>query len=154
MFDAALAEARRALAPTGLQVPAFEPADTQDKEGPMAVLGKQLNERAAELTQVVADDLVAGLDLTSAKVQQEVAGAISGAREDLKNGLTNLKSWKDLSAIEAAVSPDIATGIANIIATAEQELTEAIDLDRRASVDTRLRLKALGAHWHGRSRGM
>lgn len=153
LFDAALAETRRILAPTGLPMPAFEPKDTQDKEGPMAAFGKQLSQRAAELTRVITDDLVAGLDLTSASVQQDVAGAISGALEDLGGGLTALPSWKELSVIESAVTPAVARGIASAVVTAEQELAEALDLDRRSATDTRLQLKALGAHWHEDHRG-
>lgn len=152
-FDAALDEARRALAPTGTVVPPFSPRDTADKAGDLAKFAAGLATRAADLTKVVADDLTAGLDLTNAKVQQDVAGAITGARQELAQGLSSLESWKTLSTIAQALSGEAEAALATALLVARQQLAEAVDLDRQARQDIRLQLKALGAQWHEHHRG-
>lgn len=59
LFDASLAEAKRALATTGEEIGAFAPADTADAEGAFAQIGKRLRARAEELTRAVSNDLSA-----------------------------------------------------------------------------------------------
>jgi SOS-response transcriptional repressor LexA len=151
-FDAALEEARRVLAPTGTAVPTFAPKDTADKGGEMAKFAAGLATRAADLTKVIADDLVAELDLTNAKVQQEVAGAITGARQELAQGLSSLESWKTLSTIAQALSGEADAALRAAVVVARQQLAEAVELDRQAKEDHRLQLKALGAQWHEQHR--
>jgi hypothetical protein len=70
-----------------------------------------LRERATELTQVISEDLATGLDLASAQTQAEVAGAISGAREDLSSGISELPTWKSLSALSAALGDEAITAL-------------------------------------------
>jgi hypothetical protein len=148
LFEAALAETVRALERTDETVAAFRPKDTEDKDGPMAAFGKHLRERAAELTHVIVGDLTPGLDLASAKVQLDLAGAISGAREELGAGLDGLQGWKELSQIAGAITPEVATFLGVAAETAEKNLAEALQLARRAEADSRLQLKALAARWH------
>ncbi len=104
LFEAALAEAQRTLKPTGETIQAFQPGDTEDADGILAALGKRLRIRATELTEVISEDLASGLDLASAHTQAEVAGAISGAREELSGGLDELDTWRSLSAVAAGRS--------------------------------------------------
>ena len=153
LFEAALSEAQRAIKPTGETIPNFQPKDTDDAEGSFALLGKKLHARAAELTQVISDDLVSGLDLNSANVQMEVAGAISSARKDLAGGLDSVPTWKTLTELRSALSEDIRKRIQNAVDKAEGSLYEAIELEKTAQRDTRFQLKALGAHWHETNNG-
>lgn len=152
-FNAALAEARRALEPVGEKVEAFLPKDTESGDGPLATLGKRLRTRASELTQVIAKDLSETLDLTSNRVQQEVTGVISNARDELKQGLSGLPAWRFLTNLVLALPAETAALLASAVATAEAAIEDALDLDRRAQRDTRMRLKALGAQWHEAHRG-
>ena len=109
--------------------------------------------RAARLTEVISEDLVDGLNLTRADVQLEVASAITLAREDLSAGLKDLPTWKTLIALDSAVTTEVAARLHRATEEAEAELAEAIALHKRAQTDTRLQLKALGAHWHETNRG-
>ena len=153
LFESALGEAQRSMKPTGETIEAFQPKNTDDAAGPLAQLGKRLRARAAELTQVISDDLVAGLDLTSAKTQMSVAGAISIAREGLVAGLRGSPTWKMLAILGSALTEQIVKGLWSASEEAEAALTEAVALDERAQSDTRFRLKALGAHWHEANKG-
>ncbi len=148
LFVAALNEAERAIKPTGETIGTFQPKDTDAADGPFAELGKTLRARAAELTQVVGDDLVADLDLTNAKVQLDVAGAITMAKDSVTAGLDDLPTWKTLSTFDTAFTGDVRQQLNAAVYNAEAALEEAIALDQRAQRDTRLQLKALGAHWH------
>ncbi len=56
-FEQHVERARSALAPVSIAVPVFKPSDTDAKDGAFALLGKKLNDDAAELTKVVSDDL-------------------------------------------------------------------------------------------------
>ncbi len=153
LFESALEEAQRCIRLTGETIQVFQPKDTDDVEGPFAQLGKKLRTRAAELTQVIRDDLVVGLNLTSASVQREVARAITIAREDLASGLHDMPSWKMLSAVGSALTEHVSERLQGATDEAEAALAEAIALDTRAQSDTRLQLKALGAHWHEANKG-
>jgi hypothetical protein len=153
LFESALGEAQRAINPTGETIETFQPKDTDDAEGSFAQLGKRLRARAAELTQVISDDLVADLNLTNANVRMEVASAITLAREDLTAGLHDLPTWKMLSVLKTALTEEVIERLRSAAEAAEASLTEAIALDKRAQSDTRLQLKALGAHWHEANTG-
>jgi len=153
LFDAALGEAQRALKPTGETIPSFEPKDTEDPEGQFALLGKKLRTRAADLTKVISDDLVPGLDLTSADVQMEVAGAITIARESVGAGLRQSPTWETLSAVGSALTIEVRESLRHEADEADAALAEAIALNQRAKIDTRLQLKALGGHWHQTNNG-
>ncbi|WGM40184.1 AAA family ATPase [Caulobacter sp. NIBR1757] len=152
LFETAIAEVRRALEPTGERVESFKPKDTDDVQGDLAALGKKLRTRAGELTKVIADDLTEGLDLTNAKVQLDVAGAISGAREELTLGLASLAPWKTLEALSAAVVAQTPSALERIASKAEDAIIEALAFDDRAKSDSRLQMKALAAHWHEANR--
>ena len=152
-FEAAMGEAQRSIKPTGERIETFQPRDTDDAKGPFAQLGKKLRTRAAELTQVISDDLVADLNLTSASVQKDVAGAITIAQEDLAAGLRALPTWKTLSTRGSALTEGVIARLRIVADKADAALTEAIALDERAQSDTRLQLKALGGHWHETNNG-
>ena len=154
LFDFALSEAQRALKPTGETIQAFEPEDTEDAAGPFATLGKHLRAGATELTQVISEDLAIGLDLASPRTQADLAGAISGAQEDLSGGLGELTTWKLISEVATALSGQIIAALLGAADQADAALAEALQLDERSQKDTRLQLKALGAHWHEAHRGV
>ncbi|MBY3385067.1 AAA family ATPase [Rhizobium laguerreae] len=153
LFESALAEAERALKPADEVIQTFQPKDTEEAEGAFATLDKRLRKRATELTKVISEDLATGLDLASAQTQADVAGAISGAREDLSGGLSELTTWKLLSAVAAALRDETITTLEGAADEADTFLAEALQLDERSQRDTRLQLKALGAHWHEAHRG-
>lgn len=153
LFASALGEAQRSIKPTGETIGAFQPKDTDSAEGPFAQLGKRLSTRAAELTQVISDDLVTDLNLTSASVQMDVAGAITIAQEGLAAGLHELPTWKTLTTLESALTAEVTARLLSAADKAELALTEAVALDERAKNDTRFQLKALGAHWHEANQG-
>lgn len=153
LFESAIGEAQRFIKPTGETIDAFQPKDTGEGEGPFAQLRKKLRTRAAELTQVISDDLVTGLNLTSANVQMEVAGAITIAHQDLAAGLQELPTWKTLSVLGSGLTEGVIEQLRRAADEAEAALNEAIALDERAQSDTRLQLKALGAHWHEANNG-
>lgn len=153
LFETALGEAQRSIKPTGETIAAFQAKDTNDAEGSFAQVGKKLRARAAELTQVITDDLATGLDLTSASVQMEVAGAITIAHEALEAGLHELPTWKTLSTLGLALTEEVIERLRSAADEAEAALIQAIALDELAQGDTRLQLKALGAHWHEANNG-
>lgn len=153
LFESALGEAQRSIKPTGETIDAFQPKDTSDGTGAFAQLGKRLRLRAAELTQVIGKDLVIGLDLTNASVQMEVAGAISIALDGVTAGLEALPTWKTLSALGSALEHGVIERLQRTADDADAALAEAIALNQRAQNDTRLQLKALGAHWHEANKG-
>jgi energy-coupling factor transporter ATP-binding protein EcfA2 len=117
-FDQAMEQARSALAAVQVVVPEFTPTDTDDSESPMATFGKMLTVRAAELTQVVSNDLANGLDLASPPIQHQVISAIGAAQEDLKAGLSGLPSWKALQAVAQALDKESAERVAAAVTKA------------------------------------
>jgi energy-coupling factor transporter ATP-binding protein EcfA2 len=153
LFNSALDEARRALKPTGETIQTFHPQDAEDAQGAFVALGKHLRERAAESTKAISQDLVSGLDLASSQTQADVAGAISGAREDLSGGLGELSTWRLLSVVAEVLGEATTAALQTAADRARAALTEAQHLEARSLDDTRFQLKALGAHWHETHRG-
>lgn len=147
-FDQAIGEARSTLAAVQVVVPNFTVTDTDDDKGEMAKFGKTLGERAAELTQVVSNDLAGGLNLASPSVQHQVISAISAAQEDLNAGLEGLLSWKTLQLIAQALDEEFATRVSAAIATARSKAEEALRLLEKSSKDSKFQLKAVAAQWH------
>jgi AAA domain len=147
-FDHAIEEARGALAEVQVLVPDFTPAGTDASDGPMAAFGKLLTDRAADLTQVVSNDLANGLNLASPPVQHQVISAIGAAREDLNAGLSGLASWKALQAIALALDSDAAKGVSVAVATARSRSEEAVRLLEEGVKDDKFRLKAVAAQWY------
>lgn len=147
-FDRQVEKARSALQSVSLAVPSFKPADTDDRDGPMAALGKTLNEKASELTQVVSGDLVAGLDLSNADVQKQVGLALASAEQDLRDGLEGLSSWTTLQLLLDALGEPARTKMAEVTAAAQKTLASAVVFHEQEQADNRYRLKAMGARWH------
>jgi energy-coupling factor transporter ATP-binding protein EcfA2 len=147
-FGHAIGEARGALGAVQVIVPDFTPAETAASDGPMAAFGKMLTDRAADLTQVVSNDLANGLNLASPPVQHQVISAIGAAQEDLKAGLSGLPSWKALQAIAQALDKESAKGVVTAVATARSRAEEAMRLLEEGARDPKFRLKAVAAQWH------
>ena len=149
-FVKAIAEARRILAAVDVAVPDFTPAHTDDAKGEMAMLGKRLTDRAAELTQVVSNDLAAGLPLATSKVQHQVISAIEAAKEDIRPGIEGLSSWQTLQSIAVALDTESAKRVSDAIARARDRSAEAIELLKKSSKDSKFQLKALASQWHAK----
>lgn len=147
-FDGAIKRARDALAPVQVNVPTFAPKDTDNATGPMATFGKMLADRATELTQVVSEDLAAGLDLSKPDIQHQVISAIEGAKEDLKTGIEGLETWKTLQSIAHAFDAEASELAETALANARTRCKEAVCLLERSAADSKLQLKALAAKWH------
>jgi len=151
-FDQAIGEARDTLAAVQVAVPDFTVAHTDDDKGEMAKFGKMLIDRAAELTQIVSNDLAGGLDLASPSVQHRVISAIGAAQEDLKGGLDGLQSWKTLQTIAGALDEGRAAHLSAAITTARSKTEEALRLLEQNSKDSKFQLKAVAAQWHAQHR--
>ena len=147
-FTDALSEARAALTPVDVEVPAFVPKDTADDHGLMSTFGKQLVGRAAELTQVISGDLAEGLDLSSPKTQQEIVGSLAAAKEQVEAGIESLEAWKFLQSIAQALTPEASSVIKLALSKAATDTQEAIRLLERSAADPKFQLKALAAKWH------
>ncbi len=151
-FDQAIAEARGIAAAVEVAVPDFTPADTDDDDGKMAKFGKMLTSRAAELAEVVSNDLASGLNLASPSVQHQVISAIGAAQEDVRAGLEVLPSWKTLQSIAQALDEESAKGVSAAIAMARSKAEEAVRLLEKSSKDSKFQLKAIAARWHAHHR--
>lgn len=147
-FNLAIEEARRILASVQVAVPDFAVVDTDDGQGEMAKFGKMLIDEAAELTQVVSNDLADGLNLASPAIQHQVISAIGAAQEELNAGLEGLPSWKTLHSIALALDDEATKHISDAIATARNRAEEAVRHLEKSSKDSKFQLKALAAQWH------
>jgi len=147
-FGAELETARTHLRSVNMQVPDFSPEDTDNATGPMAQFGKELNDRAAELASVVANDLKPGLDLSQARIQADVIANIASAQRSISLGMDGLKSWLLLKEIATALGPTEAETLGSASSNARKRLATIQDIKERADKDNRFRLKALGAEWH------
>src|SRR6266481_617669 len=147
-FDQAITAARDGLAAVQETVPDFTPGHTNDDKGAMAAFGKKLTDRAAELTQVVSNDLAGNLKLESPAIQHQVITAIGSARDDLKAGLDGLPSWKSLTAIGLELNDEAAKRVSASIGAARQKSKEAVDLLEKIAKDSKFQLKAVAAQWH------
>lgn len=147
-FDKAIEDARSILSAIQVAVPAFTPANTDDRQGEMAMLGKSLTDRAADLTQVVSNDLATGLTLASSTVQHQVISAIEAAKDDVTLGLEGLRSWQTLQSIALALDGEAANRVSDAIAKARSSADEAIGLLETSSKDSKFQLKVLAARWH------
>ena len=147
-FDEAVGKARTALEPTQEDVHPFVPKDTNDRNGQMAMFGKTLANRAAELTQVISGDLAEGLDLSQSQIQHEVIAAIEAAKRDVETGLEGLNAWKLLQSITQAFDQEASEWVNEAIASAHTKSKEAVRLLEKGTADSKFQLKALAAKWH------
>ena len=125
-FDKQVERVRTALASVSVTVPNFKPSDTAQKDGPMATLGKQLNDKAAELIATVSNDLAKELQLADPEVQQQIAAALHGARQDVEAGLPGLKVWQLLETIASGFPANFRSNARAAIATAKNDIKAAI----------------------------
>ena len=147
-FRDAIDKARKALAPVQASMQSFVPEDTNDAQGEMARFGKTLNERAANLTEVITSDLAEGLDLSSPTVQHSVIAAIAKARNGVEGGLEQIRTWKSLQKIAQAFDREALEKLQSALPVAHTRCEEAIRLSKRASSDHKFQLKSLAAKWH------
>lgn len=146
-FDNALAFARNYLSKIEVIVPDFACTDTDDVDGDLAKLGRELNQKAAQFTEVISEDLSKDLDLTKATTQHQIITAISMAETEALSGVEALASWKKLSSIASALPSDVRDELQTAIVRAKAELAEAIDFKKRSEQDAKFQLKAVAARW-------
>jgi len=147
-FDNALAEARGALESVSVSVPEFKPAETDDVHGEMAMLGRTIRDRNAELSQTVSSDLNADLDLKNINVQNLVVSAIGAAQASVAAGLDGISIWKSLKETAYALEPESKTRILSAVEMARQNGEEALLLLEKSRTDSKFQLKALASNWH------
>jgi hypothetical protein len=151
-FDKQIERARTALAPVGVAVDAFKPADAEISDGPMAKFGEGLNETAAELFQVISSDLSKDLDLSDAKTQNKIVVTLAAAEADLQAGLGGLATWKKAQTIASHLPAASRTELRKTIVAALGDLEKAVAYQQKQQDDAKYRLKAAGAHWHAAHR--
>ncbi|MGR9392165.1 hypothetical protein ACU8OL_04080 [Rhizobium leguminosarum] len=147
-FEAALSEVKIELRKIEWKFPEFGIEDTDDDEGKLAVLGKELNEKSAQLTEVVSEDLMRDLDLKLPAIQQGVAAAIIAAEQDVRDGLSAIGYWKSLELILSEIDDDRLNEMRDAVAQAEKEATDALAIFEKTQSDNRFQLKAMAASWH------
>ena len=148
LFETAVQQARDALAPLGRPVPHLKPTDTADNNGQMATFGRDLRDQAANLLDVIAADLAAGLNLSLSADQQKVATAIDRVKDEVAQGIAGLPSWATVQAISDALDDQAIARFKATILGAHTSLEEAAQLERLSTADTKYRLKAMAASWH------
>jgi hypothetical protein len=147
-FDGCIDAARKTLEDLNVAVGSFTPADTSDNASPMAKFGKQLSDKAAELTKVIERDLGAGAALDSAAGQARVVSAIGAAQEEVSAGLSSLTAWKLLESLEKDLDEECIKRITTAIASARASAGESLDLLKKSQDDSKFQLKAVAAQWH------
>ena len=147
-FEREIEAARAALLPVSVIVRGFKPGDTAGATGEMATLGKILNDKASELTNVVSGDLAAGLDLADAQIQRQVGLALASAEKDVAEGLDGFPTWKVLQTVLSALDRTSRLQAANAISAGQQALEVALNFHKKEQDDNRYRLKATAARWH------
>lgn len=103
----------------------------------------QASDHIATLKTEIAD----GLDTTLAAVRTQVKQAVESARAIAKlgvNGITQFEAWV---ALKSASADDKFKSLPEAINAAQGKLDEAIHWHQRQTEDSRLRLKALAAHY-------
>lgn len=147
-FDSCIDAARKTLEDLNVAVGSFTPADTSDNASPMAKFGKQLSEKAAELTKVIESDLGPGAALDSAAGQSRVVSAIGAAQDEVSSGLSALTAWKLLESLSNDLDEECIKRMSTAIANARTSAGESLDLLRKSQEDSKFQLKAVAAQWH------
>lgn len=147
-FESALAEVKFELKKIDRKLHEYEVKDTDDENGGLAALGRELNEKSAHLTEVISGDLSPDLDLTLPANQQAVAAAIIAATQDVNAGLSALECWKTLELVLGEADDGVVESLDAALARAKKEASEALAIFQQNQNDSRFQLKALAASWH------
>ena len=147
-FENCIDAARKTLEDLNVAVGSFTPADTSDNASPMAKFGKQLSEKAAELTKVIESDLGPGAALDSAAGQSRVVSAIGAAQDEVSAGLSSLTAWKLLESLSNDLDEECIKRMSTAIANARTSADESLELLNRSREDSKFQLKAVAAQWH------
>jgi len=147
-FGEKLESAKTTLSPVNITVPSFVPKDAEDPTGNMTKFVKDLNDKTAKLTKIIANDLAPNLNLSDSTIHQKLIGAISEAQTDLSSGLEGLDTWKTLGLIVDGLDTETTNRLTAAIEKANQDVKEAIEFEKRNTTDSKFQLKAVGAHWH------
>lgn len=147
-FDTALSEVKAELRKIDRKLPDYEIKDTDDDKGDLAALGKELNEKSGELTEVISGDLSQNLDLTLPANQQAVAAAVIAATQDTSDGICALEFWKTLKLTLDEIDENGLAAIQAAVEQAKKEAAEVLAIFQQTQSDNRFQLKALAASWH------
>lgn len=147
-FDGCIDATRTTLADLNVAVGSFTPTDTSDNASAMAKFGKQLSEKAAELTKVIQSDLGAGAALDSAAGQARVVSAIGAAQDDVNAGLSSLTAWRLLESLDKDLDEHCIRSMSAAIAAARVSAKESVELLKKSQSDSKFQLKAVAAQWH------
>jgi hypothetical protein len=147
-FKRQINDIREVLISASEEVPEFQISETGDDQSRFALFGKNISTKAAELTSVVADDLVKGIDIKDVAVQSRIASAISSVKNDLDLGLNAIPTWNLASSIAEAFDEVALLLARSSIGLAHERLNEAFVLAKKSDGDSRFQLKALASLWH------
>lgn len=147
-FDAAISDAKTELRKIDWKLPEFGVEDTDDNSGELAKLGKDLDGKAAQLAEVVTQDLAKEIDLKTPASQQAVAAAIIAAEQDVAVGLLGIAFWKRLELIQNEIDESRQEDIRRAIESAKNEAADALTVFAKTQSDSRFQLKAMAASWH------
>jgi energy-coupling factor transporter ATP-binding protein EcfA2 len=147
-FEAAISEVKIELRKIEWTFPEFGIEDTDNEEGKLAVLGKDLNQKSAQLTQVVSEDLMQDLDLKLPVTQHALAAAIIEAERDVREGLSAVAHWRSLELIRSEIDDNRLNEIREAVVQAEKDAADALAIVEKTRSDNRFQLKALAASWH------
>jgi hypothetical protein len=147
-FEGCIDTARKNLEDLNVAVGSFTPADTSNNASPMAKFGKQLSEKAGELTKVIERDLGTGAALDSATGQARVVSAIGAAQDEVSAGLSSLTAWKLLESLDKDLDDNCIGNMITAIANARASAGESLDLLKKSQEDSKFQLKAVAAQWH------
>jgi hypothetical protein len=147
-FDGCIDTARTTLADLNVAVANFTPTDTSDNASAMAQFGKQLSEKAAELTKVIESDLGAGNALGSVAGQSRIVSAIGAAQDEVNAGLSSLTAWKLVESLSKDLDDDCIKSMTTAIAVARESAGESLALLKKSKADPKFQLKAVAAQWH------
>jgi SOS-response transcriptional repressor LexA len=147
-FDGYIDTARKTLEDLNVAVGSFTSADTSDNASSMAKFGKQLSEKAIELTKVIECDLGAGAALDSAAGQSKVVSAIGAAQDEVSSGLSSLMAWKLLESLSNDLDEECTKRMTTAIANARVSVGESLALLKKSQEDSKFQLKAVAAQWH------
>lgn len=110
-------------------------------------IAKRALEEAGSHLELLASELVSGLDTSKAEDRLTIKNAVSAARGILQQGVKGIAVFNAWAALKAAHSDPTFQKLPAVLADAKARLSEALVWDKRQAEDTKLRLKALASQF-------
>ena len=152
-FEEHVSAARTALEKLEIPVPPFAASDTSYSNSAMAMLGRRLAEKVAEISSASEKDVGDGIRLTSSADQSKVLAAIAIAEEETSKGLGSIEAWRLLEELDRDLDQECIERMNAAIALARKSAAESLAFLVKSQEDTKFRLKAVAAAWHEEHRG-